>query len=112
MTEALKLDYEPREAFVPFHQRNTRWTAMVCHRRAGKTVACIHDLVLRALYTTKKRAKYAYVGPFRQQAKEIAWEYLKEATEDIRKGPPRESDLRITLHNDATITLYGADNPE
>ena len=108
----VSLNYEPREAFIPFHQRQTRWTAMVCHRRAGKTVACIHDLVLRALYTTKKRAKYAYVGPFRQQAKEIAWEYLKEATEDIRKGPPRESDLRITLHNDATITLYGADNPD
>ncbi len=25
---------------------------------------------------------------------------------------PRESDLRVTLPNDATITLYGADNPD
>jgi hypothetical protein len=108
----ISLDYEPRDPFIPFHQRNTRWTGMVCHRRAGKTVACIYDLVLRALYTKKKRARYAYIGPFRQQAKEIAWTYLKDATEGIRKGAPRESDLRITLHNDATITLYGADNPD
>lgn len=85
---------------------------MCCHRRAGKTVACIHDLVLRAMYTRKHRAKYAYIGPFRQQAKEIAWTYLKDATEGIRKGAPRESDLRVVLHNDATITLYGADNPD
>mgnify|MGYP001819728892 FL=1 len=106
------LDYEPRAAFVAFHQRNTRFAAMVCHRRAGKTVACIWDLILRAVYTKKTRAKYAYIGPFRQQAKEIAWEYLKAGTEGIRKGPPRESDLRITLHNNATITLYGADNPD
>ena len=109
---ALQLDYEPRSAFVPFHQRNTRWAALVCHRRAGKTVACIHDLVLRASYTAKKRAKYAYVAPFRQQAMEIAWMYLKDATNGIRKGEPRISDLKITLHNDATIQLYGADNPD
>jgi len=108
----VELEYTPREPFIPFHQRKQRWAAMCFHRRAGKTVACIHDLVLRAMYTTKKRPKYAYIGPFRQQAKEIAWEYLKEATEHIRKGPPRESDLRVTLHNDATITLYGADNPD
>ena len=110
--QAIKLEYEPREPFVPFHQRSSRFTAMVCHRRAGKTVACVHDLVLRAMYTQKKRPKYAYVGPFRQQAKEIAWEYLKDATENIRKGNPRESDLKVTLHNDATIQLYGADNPD
>ena len=110
--QAIKLEYEPREPFVPFHQRSSRFTAMVCHRRAGKTVACVHDLVLRAMYTQKKRPKYAYVGPFRQQAKEIAWQYLKDATENIRKGNPRESDLKVTLHNDATIQLYGADNPD
>ena len=108
---SLTLNYEPRDPFIKFHQRDKRWGAICCHRRAGKTVACVHDLVLRALYTKKKRAKYAYVGPFRQQAKEIAWEYLKEATENLRSGEPRESDLRITLHNGASIQLYGADNP-
>ena len=108
----LSIDYEPRECFIPFHQRSSRFAAMVCHRRAGKTVACVHELIIRALYTKKKRAKYAYVGPFRQQAKEIAWEYLKNGTENIRKGAPRESDLRVTLPNDSTITIYGADNPD
>lgn len=106
------LPYEPRDPFVPFHRRADRWGVMVCHRRAGKTVACINELILRALYTKKKRAKFAYIGPFRQQAKETAWEYLKDFTKTFCKGQPRESELRITLPNDATITIYGADNPD
>jgi len=85
---------------------------MVCHRRAGKTVACVNDLVMRALYTKKQNARFAYVAPFRQQAKEIAWTYLKDSTEGIRDGSPRESELRVKLHNGAWVTLYGADNPD
>ena len=112
MAHEIKIPYEPREAFIPFHQRSNRFSGMVCHRRAGKTVACIYELIIRALRTTKKRAKFAYVGPYRQQAKEIAWEYLKEGTEGFRKGPPRESDLKVTLPNNSTIQLYGADNAE
>lgn len=106
-----KLAYDPRPPFVPFHNRDKRFGLMVCHRRAGKTVACVNELIVRALHTKKKRAKFAYIGPFRAQAKETAWEYLKEGTKGLMKGPPRESELRIRLPNDATITIYGADNP-
>ena len=108
----ITLPYIPRDAFVPFHQRNNRFSAMVCHRRAGKTVACINDLVIKGLRSKRKKARYAYIGPYRQQAKEIAWEYLKEATEGFRKGPPRVSELKVALPNDATIQIYGADNAE
>ncbi len=108
----LQLAYEPREQFVPFHQRSTRFGTMTCHRRAGKTVSCIGELVVRGQYTNKKRAEYAYVGPFRAQAKKVAWTYLKDFTEGLRKKPPRESDLSVELHNGATITIYGADNPD
>ena len=38
------LDYGPRRQFVPFHDRRQRFACIVTHRRAGKTVACIHDL--------------------------------------------------------------------
>jgi len=107
----VSIEYEPRKAFVEFHQRDNRFAAMVVHRRGGKTVACIHELVVRASYTKKKKAKYAYIGPFRKQAKDIAWEYLKDATEQIRIGAPRESDLRVKLLNGSTIEIYGADNP-
>lgn len=112
MTAAQAFSYEPREQFHDFHQRHQRNALMVCHRRMGKTVACIGEAVVRALHTPKRDARYGYVAPFRQQAKEIAWQYLKNMTEGLRDGPPRESELRVKLYNGAWITLYGADNPD
>jgi len=86
---------------------------MVCHRRAGKTVAAVCELIIRALYTQKENARYGYVAPYREQAKDIAWEYLKHYGRDFAepKGV-RESELRIKLFNGAWITLYGSDNPD
>ena len=112
MALEVEIPYHPRECFIPFHQRANRWGAMVCHRRAGKTVSCIGELVTRAIYSEKHRPEYAYIGPYRSQAKKIAWAYLLDFTESIRSGPPRVSDLSVTLFNGATITLYGADNPD
>lgn len=106
-----KLDYSPRSQFLDFHQRSERWGALVCHRRAGKTVACIHEAVIRAIYTNKKSARYAYIAPYYKQAKDVAWQYLKEATEGLAVET-RESDLRVILPNGQWITLYGADNPD
>jgi hypothetical protein len=107
----IKLDYEPRPAFQPFHERTQRFSSLVCHRRAGKTVACVNDLVAKALHTKKKNARYAYVAPFYRQAKDVAWTYLKEATQELAVKT-READLRVELPNNAWITLYGADNPD
>jgi hypothetical protein len=35
-------DYRPRPQFRAFHRRKERFACIVTHRRAGKTVACIH----------------------------------------------------------------------
>ena len=107
----VRVGYEPRPQFLGFHLRKERFSSLVCHRRAGKTVACINDLVAKALHTGKKNARYAYVAPFYRQAKDVAWTYLKEATEGIATKV-READLRVELPNGAWITLYGADNPD
>ena len=110
--------YRPRSFFVPFHQRAARWAVLVCHRRAGKTVAAINDLVARAINTAKAHAsqhgpQYAYVAPFREQAKRVAWQYLLTATDapGVRIAT-NIADLTITLFNGAKIMLFGADNPD
>jgi phage terminase large subunit len=113
MTE-LASDYEPREAFIPFHQRHHRFAALVCHRRAGKTVAVVNDTIAKAIYTKKKNARYAYIAPFYRQAKDVAWTYLKDYAAPFTKKV-RESALRIELLDElggGWITLYGADNPD
>jgi len=109
--KTFELDYTPREPFKAFHQRTERWACIVAHRRAGKTVACVNELVVRALYSTKKNPRYGYVAPFRQQAKNIAWVYLKEAVRGLAVEI-RESDLSVRLPNGAIIALYGSDNPD
>ena len=105
------LAYTPRPQFAEFHKRTTRWSSLMCHRRAGKTVACVNELVIRASYTTKHNARYAYIAPFYRQAKDVAWVYLKEAVKGYATRI-RESDLRVELPNGAWITLYGSDNPD
>ena len=107
----IQLAYTPREQFVDFHQRDQRFAAMVVHRRAGKTVAAINDLVIKAIRSTKHNPQYAYVAPYYSQAKSIAWTYLKDATRDFAVEM-RESELLVRLPNNATIRLFGADNPD
>lgn len=106
--------YNPRPPFIPMHQRDKRFGSLVCHRRAGKSYSAIHECVIRALYTPKMDARYAYIAPFRQQAKEIGWIYLKQAARPFIKAEKdiRESELRVRLFNGNWITLYGSDNPD
>lgn len=104
--------YEPRGPFLKFHGRDKRWAVMVAHRRAGKTVACIADLVLEAICTRKQDARYAYIAPQYNQAKDIAWLYVKRLTADIPMVTYNEAELRANLPNGAQVRLYGADNPD
>lgn len=108
-------EYWPREPFRKFHVRNIkqkRFAILVCHRRAGKTVACVADLVADAIYTKKQNGRFAYVAPLYSQAKDVAWLYVKRLTEDIPGTRLFESELRADLPNGSRVRLYGADNPD
>ena len=108
--------YQPRAAFIPLHNRTARWAVVVAHRRAGKTVAMCADLVLGALECAHPRPQFAYLAPFRDQAKKVAWTYLKELTKPLWSKPPNESELKVSIHNgrgdESTIFVGGADNPD
>jgi phage terminase large subunit len=106
------LGYVPRSIFQPFHDRTQRWACMICHRRAGKTVASIMSLVTRALNVERPDGRYHYVAPFRNQAKKTTWDYLQAFTRPIQTRPPNQADLCVDLLNGARITLFGADNPD
>jgi phage terminase large subunit len=61
--------------------KKTRWGIAVCHRRAGKTVACVNDLIKAAATCEKNSPRFAYIAPQLNQAKDIAWSYLLEYTD-------------------------------
>jgi len=104
--------YEVREQFLPLHRRKTRWFIGVAHRRAGKTVADINELVIGATQCTRDNPRFAYVAPQLNQAKDIAWTYLKEYTAFIPGRKVNESELWVELPGGARIRIYGADNPD
>lgn len=106
----VELDYSPRRPFVQFHERSKRWGVLVVHRRGGKTVAGILDLIKGAMICTKPSPRFAYLAPYRQQAKLVAWDYLKRFTEPIPGRTISESELHVKLPRDGRVTLYGADN--
>jgi len=83
----------------------------VAHRRCGKTVACVNDLIARALSLNTKHGRYAYVAPFLSQAKEVAWDYLKRYARPATINT-NESELWVELRNNARIRVHGADNAD
>jgi phage terminase large subunit len=86
----------------------------VTHRRAGKTVACIHDLQRQALRCPRVRPRFAYLSPFLRQSKAVAWDYLRAAMSSARVAgaTAHESELRVDYPGGAQVRLYGADNPD
>lgn len=108
----IRIPYAPRRGFLPFHDRPQRFAALVCHRRAGKTVATINDIIKRAVECTLPAPRYAYIAPLHRQAKDIAWDYLKRFTAPFPDREVNESELRIDLPGERRIRLYGADNPD
>ena len=75
-------------------------------------MACVADLVLSALTTPKQDGRYAYIAPQYNQAKDVAWGYVKRLTSDIPGVEYNESELRADLPNGSRVRLYGADNPD
>ena len=104
------IPYKPRETFRPFHERDKRWAILVIHRRGGKTVACINDLIKAALTCDREQPRFAYIAPYRIQAKAVAWDYLKRYTAVIPGAKANESELRVDFPNGGRVTLYGSDN--
>lgn len=114
----ITIPYKPRPQFQPYHANEKRFSVSVCHRRAGKTVARINRLIRAAAKHTRAfpPGRYAYIAPFRNQAKRLAWLYLQHYAGPIivQMGAKKnEADLILTMpHNGATVELYGADNAE
>ena len=107
----VELDYCPRKVFEDFHDRTERWSVIVAHRRCGKTVLCINDLIYRALIEDKENGRYAYVAPYYAQSKTIAWDYLLQFSRPVM-SKANQSELWVELMNGARIRLFGADNPD
>lgn len=118
----LSTGYTPRNAQVELHLNKSRFNVWVLHRRFGKTIACVNEIVDSALQNKLHNPQYAYIGPNYSQTKRIAWEYVKQFTRMIPGVEYNESELKVTIPRPLTkdgrygdkITIYllGAENPD
>ena len=72
----------------------------------------VNHLIKTALSCDKPSPRCAYLAPLRNQAKQIAWDYVKQYARPIPGTVFNESELRADFPNGARLTLYGCDNPD
>lgn len=109
-----EIEIRPRRQFREFILSQKRWDCLIVHRRGGKTYSSLQKLIKRALEHKRPgpHKRYAYIAPTRDQAKDIAWGYLKAFTSKIPGVKTNESDLMVTLPDGTTIRLYSGENYE
>ena len=112
IVKTIDLGYRPRKWQRIIHENHKRFGVLIVHRRAGKTIVGILQLINAALKTDRKAARYAYCEPQLNQAKAIAWTYLKEYGLKVPGTKVNETELWVEFANGARIRLYGVDHKE
>ena len=132
----VEIPYRPRAWAKHFHASTKRFSALILHRRAGKTTCVLNHHLRAALDNDWERARligirpdltqsqlaeliappggrhYGHILPTLKQAKSVAWDKLKFYAEVIPGAKVNESELLIRLPNGNKVQLFGADNPD
>lgn len=109
------IPYKPRYPEVHKVLGRTRFCVLAAHRRFGKTVLAVNHLIRSAIGCEKEAGHFGYVAPFRNQAKSVAWDYLKRYCRPVPGMRINESELSISLPSaggGARIRIFGADKPD
>ncbi len=115
---------EPQRWMFSLLQQNPR-CCVVAHRRMGKTYGLVAWMFAKALAGAKDKArdgtkrdwgatpaKYMFIAPTREQAKNVAWQYITDFAGKIPGAEVRKSENRVVLPNGASIMLGGASEPD
>lgn len=108
----ITIPYKPRPLQKEVHKNLKRFNVLVCHRRFGKSVLAINELISHA--ANNERQKFAYIAPTYRQGKAIAWDLLKQYSKPLMQlgGQRNESELKIDLWNESKIQIFGADHAD
>lgn len=111
----LRIPYDPREWQRRASSELKRFSVLVLHRRAGKTVFDVIQSIGAVLSCPLPRPQAAYIAPNYGMAKKIAWDYYKEFLAPLVKKNLvtfNETSLRIDFATGAKIYLLGAEDPD
>lgn len=112
MTINVLIDYAPRKYQWKIHKSLKRFNVLVCHRRFGKSVMLINELIAKAINSPTNDGRFHFFAPSYKQAKEIIWDYLKLYSKDIPGISYNEVELRADFPNGSRVKLYGTLEPD
>lgn len=113
------IPYTPRPLQAEIHlalnnpdgTRN-RFAVLAIHRRFGKTVFAVAELINVATKCPLPNPRCFYIAPTFKQAKSIAWDYIKDMTRNIPGMKFLETELTAKFPHGGRITCLGAENFE
>lgn len=125
-SKIISTGYTPRPLQAEVHRTLRRFNVLVCHRRFGKTVLAINQMIHQSLANPLRNPQYAYIAPTYRQAKRIAWQYYKDYMRAIPGLKDNISELTLYLPRPGRkcpktglsdpdvikIMLIGADDPD
>ena len=108
----ITIPYKPRPPQMEIHKAvdQHRFVVGVAHRRMGKTVAALNQLIKSSLENGQQSPRYAYIAPTYSQAKRVAWDYLTHFVRPLN-AEANIAELRVDFLG-RRIQLYGSDNPD
>lgn len=109
------LGYKPRAFQAYLHANMKRFNVIVLHRRAGKSIFAIHEMLDQGLLCPHPNPQLVYLAPTYTAAKRIIWQQLKDLCEKIPGTMINEAELRIEIPRPAMkdkvkFILLGAEN--
>ena len=99
MANEITISYKARPWAKEFHGTDKRWIVLVLHRRAGKTVASLNHLIRECFRNGDADKRYAYIAPTYKQAKNVAWDLLKQYARQVPHTKFNEAELRCDFPN-------------
>lgn len=109
------IPYRPRQPWqVNLHKGvdDHRFSAIVTHRRFGKSVWAVNHLIKKTLTLQRERPRFHYIAPTFTMAKSTVWDYVQHYSAPIPGHKPNQAELRIDYPNGGQLRLLSADNPD
>src|SRR3972149_3061118 len=115
--QEVSTEYTPRVHQALLHKALKRFNVLICHRRFGKTIFSVNEMLDQGLRNEQKNPQYAYLAPTFGAAKRIVWDILKDAVKNIPVIETNEAELRVDISRPAKkdrvrFQLLGAENPD
>ena len=112
MNNHIIIPYTPRAQQLSLHNNQRRFNVWVIHRRFGKTVFAINNMIRNLLTCRQRNPHGAYVCPNFTQAKRVAWVYCKEYVANLPGLTINNSELKISFGDGCELMMLGAEKAD